>query len=49
MCSRCTACESESARGPRESAFHANGYKVETEFDGEAYSVTYELTKSEEG
>jgi acyl-CoA hydrolase len=34
---------------PMLNIFHNSGYKVETEFDGEAYSVTYELTKSEEG
>jgi len=33
---------------PMLAIFHNTGYKVETEFDGEAYSITYELTKHEE-
>jgi RimJ/RimL family protein N-acetyltransferase/acyl CoA:acetate/3-ketoacid CoA transferase beta subunit len=27
--------------------FHNSGYKVNTEFDGEAYSITYDLTREE--
>jgi len=30
---------------PMLAIFHSSGQKIETEFDGEAYSVTYELTK----
>jgi len=33
---------------PMLAIFHNTGYKVETEFDGEAYGITYELTKREE-
>jgi len=27
--------------------FHNSGYKVNTEFDGEVYNITYDLTKAE--
>ena len=33
---------------PMLAIFHNSGYKVKTEFDGEVYSVTYDLTKNEE-
>ena len=33
---------------PMLAIFHNSGYKVKTEFDGEVYSVTYDLTKKEE-
>jgi len=32
---------------PMLAIFHNSGYKVNTEFDGEVYSITYELTKDE--
>jgi acyl-CoA hydrolase len=32
---------------PMLNIFHNSGYKVNTEFDGEAYSVTFDLTKGE--
>ncbi len=33
---------------PMLTIFHNSGYKVNTEFDGEVYSITYDLTKKEE-
>jgi len=33
---------------PMLAIFHNSGYKVKTEFDGEVYSITYDLTKKEE-
>jgi len=33
---------------PMLAIFHNSGYKVNTEFDGDVYSITYELTKKEE-
>ncbi|MCK4416832.1 MAG: GNAT family N-acetyltransferase [Candidatus Latescibacteria bacterium] len=32
---------------PMLAIFHNSGYKVNTEFDGEVYSITYDLTKQE--
>jgi len=32
---------------PMLAVFHNSGYKVNTEFDGEVYSITYDLTKQE--
>ena len=32
---------------PMLTLFHNTGYKINTEFDGEAYGITYDLTKSE--
>jgi hypothetical protein len=28
--------------------FHNSGYKVNTEFDGEAYSISYDLNRQQE-
>jgi RimJ/RimL family protein N-acetyltransferase len=33
---------------PMLAIFHNSGYRVNTEFDGEAYSITFDLTKSAE-
>jgi len=33
---------------PMLAIFHNSGYKVNTEYDGEAYSITYDLTKEKE-
>ena len=33
---------------PMLTIFHNSGYKVNTEFDGEVYSITYELTEQQE-
>jgi RimJ/RimL family protein N-acetyltransferase/acyl CoA:acetate/3-ketoacid CoA transferase beta subunit len=33
---------------PMLAIFHNSGYKVNTEFDGEVYSITYDLTKQQE-
>jgi RimJ/RimL family protein N-acetyltransferase len=30
---------------PMLAVFHNSGYKVNTEFDGDVYSITYDLTK----
>jgi len=32
---------------PMLAVFHNSGYKVNTEFDGETYSISYELTDRE--
>jgi L-amino acid N-acyltransferase YncA len=32
---------------PMLAIFHNSGYKVNTEFDGEVYSITYVLTKQD--
>jgi RimJ/RimL family protein N-acetyltransferase len=32
---------------PMLAVFHNSGYKVNTEFDGDVYSITYDLTKQE--
>jgi GNAT superfamily N-acetyltransferase len=32
---------------PMLTIFHNSGYKVNTEFDGDAYGITYDLTKPE--
>jgi RimJ/RimL family protein N-acetyltransferase len=33
---------------PMLAIFHNSGYKVNTEFDGYAYDITYDLTKQEQ-
>jgi len=36
-----------SSNKPMLAIFHNSGYKINTEFDGDVYSITYDLTKQE--